>query len=164
MTLLVLLAVVVAAVVLVALAQGRIGRARPAESRYAVCKPLSEAEQLLYWRLVQALPECVVLCQVTFSRFLKPDAAPRTMPYATMLNQVSQKSIDYLVCLKDFTIVAALELDDATHRRSQDAQRDAMLASAGVQLLRVKAKAMPSIDEIREMFTKEQVAAIASRA
>lgn len=44
----------------------------PVPVRYEQLKPLSDPEQVLYWRLVAALPECVVLSQVTFSRFMRP--------------------------------------------------------------------------------------------
>ncbi len=33
-------------------------------------KPLSEPEQVLYYRLVEAMPECMVLAQVQLSRIL----------------------------------------------------------------------------------------------
>ena len=36
--------------------------------KYEQFRPLTETEQVLYWRLVEALPECVVLAQVPFTR------------------------------------------------------------------------------------------------
>ena len=41
------------------------GRGGP-RLRYQQIRPLRPPEQALYWRLVEALPECVILSQVTF--------------------------------------------------------------------------------------------------
>jgi carbon starvation protein CstA len=83
---------------------------------YAMKMPLSQPEQILYHRLREALPECEVLPQVTFSRFLEPTPNPPNLKIAAF-RKISQKSADYLICLKDFTIVAAVELDDSSHNK-----------------------------------------------
>lgn len=127
-------------------------RAEVANS-YLQKKPLSDPEQTLYWRLREALPECVVLSQVAFSRFMLPR---HEMPVArrALFNRISQKSVDFLVCLPDFTVVSALELDDRTHVAAKDARRDALLKSAGIPILRVHVGEIPSVEELRAMFTK----------
>ena len=125
----------------------------PLTTAYQQVKPLSDVEQVLYWRLVEALPECVVLSQVTFSRFMKPTAHPRQRDYFALYGRIAQKSIDYLVCLKDFTVVAAVELDDSSHVVERDRQRDELLRSAGITVLRVHARELPSVDRIRAAFT-----------
>lgn len=124
---------------------------------YRQTKPLSEVEQILYWRLVEALPECVILCQVTFSRFMRPDTVGRRAfgEYMAAQNKIAQKSIDFLVCLKDFTVVAAVELDDATHITEQDVARDQLLESAGINVLRMHVREIPSAARIRELFAGE---------
>ncbi|HET7730146.1 MAG TPA: DUF2726 domain-containing protein [Usitatibacter sp.] len=127
-----------------------------ARLRYQQIRPLSPPEQALYWRLVEALPECVILSQVTFSRFMKPDTgglAPRR-EYQALRNRVSQKTADFLVCLKDFTVVAAIELDDSSHVESLDRQRDELLRAAGIAVLRVPSRDMPSVARLRELFTQ----------
>jgi hypothetical protein len=152
-----LLAVVaVIAAVVMAVAWPKVKTASRALS-YTQLKPLTEREQTLYWRLVQALPECVVLSQVTFSRFMKPDTgglAP-LKEYRALQNRISQKTIDFLVCLPDFTVVAALELDDASHDQALDRQRDALLRAAGIAVLRIKANEMPAVARLRELFTTD---------
>ena len=52
------------------------------------------------------------------------------------------------------TIVAALELDDGTHRNEKDARRDAIFNSAKVPVVRVHVRNIPSVDELRVLFTK----------
>ena len=125
---------------------------------YEQLKPLGDAEQVLYWRLVEALPECVILSQVTFSRFMRPATGGRapTAHYRVMQNRISGKSLDFLVCLKDFTVVAAVELDDATHEPDRDAQRDALLRAAGITPLRMSVTDIPTVERLREIFTDEE--------
>jgi hypothetical protein len=124
--------------------------------RYRQVRPLSDAEQALYWRLVEALPECVILSQVTFSRFMKPDTggmAP-AREYHALRNRISQKTIDFLVCLKDFTVVAAIELDDSSHVEASDHARDELLRAAGIVVLRMPSRDMPTVARLRELFTR----------
>jgi hypothetical protein len=120
----------------------------------SVKKPLTIPEQILYHRLVSALPECIVLAQVQLSRILEVNkGVPRTL----WLNRISQKSADFVVCLKDSTVVAIVELDDSTHarasRRKADADKDKALTSAGVQIVRWTTKALPDEPAIRAAFT-----------
>lgn len=118
-------------------------------------KPLSEPEQVLYHRPVQALPECIVLGQVQLSRFL---GVKKGSKRAAWHNRISQKSADFVVCLKDCTVVAVVELDDATHERSArqaaDATKNKALESAGVTILRWNVKSLPDEGAIRQAFTQ----------
>jgi hypothetical protein len=146
-------ALVLALVLFLALRGSSAGRA---SLRYQQVRPLSDAEQALYWRLVEALPECVILSQVTFSRFMKPatgGVAPRR-EYHALRNRISQKTIDFLVCLKDFTVVAAIELDDSSHVEASDHARDELLRAAGIAVLRMPSRDMPSVARLRELFTR----------
>ena len=123
---------------------------------YAQIRPLSDPEQVLYWRLVEALPECVILAQVSFSRFMKP-APPEghfeARQYRALYARISQKTVDFLVCLRDFTVVAAVELDDSSQAELQDVRRDELLKAAGITSLRVRVDHIPSVETLREMFT-----------
>lgn len=159
MTWALLLGAIAAMVVLAAVVTLKRGRGAPATPDVALVyrqvKPLSAAEQTLYWRLREALPECVVLSQVSFSRFMKPDTgglAPVAV-YRALHNRISQKTLDFLVCLPDFTVVAAVELDDASHRVEADRQRDELLNAAGITVLRVTVDDIPTAQRIRAAFT-----------
>lgn len=67
-----------------------------------------------------------------------------------------KKSVDFLVCRKDLSIVAAIELDDSTHERKDrvhaDKVKDKVLHDAGVVLLRWNVKSIPNGDAIRAAF------------
>lgn len=107
-------------------------------------KPLTTPEQVLYHRLVKALPECIVLGQVQLSRFL---GISRGNNFAKWNNRINRLSIDFLVCLKDSTVVAAIELDDSSHERSDrkeaDLRKERAITSAGIPLLRWSVKELP---------------------
>jgi very-short-patch-repair endonuclease len=112
-------------------------------------KLLSEPEQILYHRLVKALPECLVLAQVQLSRML----GVRRGSGFEWRNRISQLSVDFVVCLKDSSVVVAIELDDSSHespkRRETDAKKDKALEDAGVPMLRWSVKALPDETAIR---------------
>jgi very-short-patch-repair endonuclease len=119
-----------------------------------VRKPMSVPEQVLYFRLLEALPEHIVLAQVQLSRFL---GVKRGHPVQAWLNRINRLSVDFLVLKKDATVVAAIELDDKTHQRSDrraaDARKDRALADAGVKLVRWNVADMPNPDRIRSDLT-----------
>ena len=118
-------------------------------------KPLTQPEQVLYHRLVAAMPECIVLAQVQLSRVLGVKKGFNFREWNTSINRMS---LDFLVCLKDSTIVAAVELDDKTHdkvsRMEDDAKKEKALSAAGVALVRWHVNALPDETAIRQAFAK----------
>ena len=145
--------VIVVAVVVVLLVLKRMDDQR-AWPFYAK-KPLSNPEQVLYHRLVKSLPECVVLAQVQASRIL---GVKKGANFGVWNNRINRLSLDYVVCLKDATVVAAIELDDATHsraaRREADKRKARALESAGITLIRWTVNALPDEATIRAAFTR----------
>jgi hypothetical protein len=113
-------------------------------------KALSRPEQVLYYRLVEAWPESLVLAQVEISRVV---GVRRGADELRMRNRLRGMSLDFVVCRKDSSVLFAVELDDASHdsprRRAQDARKDAALAAAGIPLRRFRAAELPSVDELR---------------
>jgi very-short-patch-repair endonuclease len=118
-------------------------------------KPLSQPEQVLYHRLIDALPGCLVLAQVQLSRVL---GVKKGFRFNEWNNRINRLSLDFLVCLKDSTVVAAIELDDQTHekgsRKDADARKAKALTAAGIQLLRWNVKALPDEATIRQAIVK----------
>jgi len=148
--LIVVVAVIVILVVLKAKSQG--GAGDEGWPFYAK-KPLSQPEQVLYFRLIQALPEHIILAQVQLSRLL---GVKKGNNYQAWFNRINRMSADFVVCNKDSSIVAVIELDDATHRREgrqvADAKKDKALASAGIRIVRWQAKSIPDIAAIQATF------------
>ena len=112
--------------------------------------PLSQVEQIFFHRLVQTLPDLIVLAQVPLTRFLRVKMG---QPWLEWHNRISQKSIDYLVCDRDFAIIAAIELDDRSHdavaRKKADVTKNRALAAAHVPLVRWRVTALPTAQTIR---------------
>jgi very-short-patch-repair endonuclease len=120
---------------------GALTKPWPLEAKRQV---LTERERALYQRLVQTLPNHIVLAQVHLRQVLEFQRGRRSQAIANSFNQLS---LDFLILNPDTSIVAAVELDDATHtrenRRQADARKSHALKSAGVPLIRWSAKNLP---------------------
>jgi Protein of unknown function (DUF2726) len=68
-------------------------------------------------------------------------------------NRISQLALDFLIARPDTSIIAAVELDDSSHLRSDrqdaDARKGHALESAGVPLIRWRVGKMPDVASIR---------------
>jgi very-short-patch-repair endonuclease len=146
----------------IVIAAALLGRERPAR-RSALDKLwplepqnplLSNPEQVLYHRLIQAVPQNIVLAQVQLMQALR---FRRGRQDRSILNRFSQLSLDFLILGPDTTIVAAVELDDSSHsrsdRRDADARKNHALASAGIPLIRWTAGKLPDVETIRATLT-----------
>lgn len=122
---------------------------------YLSKKPLTATEAIFYRTLVQALPEYIVLVQVQISSFLKVDQTQiKRQDYYRWFNPIAQQSVDYLICTREFSVIAAVELDDKSHEKSEAIARDTKktknLEAAKIPLIRWHAEAMPELDTIRK--------------
>lgn len=118
-------------------------------------KPLTQSEQILYHRLVAAMPQYIVLAQVQLSQVL---GVQKGFNFREWNNRINRMSLDFIVCLKDSTIIAAVELDDKTHEKASrieaDAKKGKALSAAGIELIRWHVSALPDEPAIRQAFTK----------
>ena len=110
---------------------------------------LTGRERELFERLRAALPGYIVLAQVQVIQLL---AFERGRWTREIFNRMCQLSVDFVIVRTDTSIVAAVELDDATHdrvdRRDADARKTHALQSAGIQLVRWNAKSLPDVSAI----------------
>jgi hypothetical protein len=147
----------IAVVVLIAVASlvaAALRRAKPGDAEgswpFFPKKPLSPPEQVLYFRLLRALPEHIVLAQVQLSRIL---GVRKGDNYQSWLNRISQLSADFVVCAKDASVLAVIELDDASHRsdrrRDADARKTRAIEAAGLKLVRWSVSSLPDDAAIR---------------
>ena len=117
-------------------------------------KPLSQPEQILYFRLIEALPDHIILAQVQLSRFL---GVKKGHNYQAWSNRINRMSADFVVCSKDAFVVAVIELDDATHqkldRQSADLKKNKALEAAEIKIVRWQAKSIPDIATIKAAIT-----------
>lgn len=129
------------------------------EKPYISKYPLTQTEAIFYHRLMDALPDFIVLAQVQLSSFIKVDQSQITrQEFYKWFTPISQQSVDYLICKKDFSIIAAIELDDKSHLKlsaiERDNKKNTNLAAAKVPLIRWHAEDMPLQDEIRQKIIK----------
>jgi Protein of unknown function (DUF2726) len=119
-------------------------------------RPLSQPEQVLYHRLVSCLPEHIVLAQVQVSRVL---GVKKGFNFHEWNNRINRLSYDFVVCSKDSTVLAAIELDDKSHestsRAETDRKKDRATSAAGVRLIRWHVKALPDRAAIQAAFSPE---------
>jgi hypothetical protein len=143
-----------ATIILVCLASLQLFR-RPRQARGlpVTAKPLlSRPEQQLYGRLVRAFPGHIILAQVALSQLLvvtRRDAASRAQ---SISNSFRQLVADFVLCAPDFTAIAVIELDDRSHRREEqrerDRRKDSFLRAAGIKVVRVTVADMPNEQEL----------------
>lgn len=116
---------------------------------------LSDRERELFERLRTALPGYIVLAQVQVIQLLSFE---RGRWSRGLFNRMCQLSVDFVILRPDTSIVAAVELDDSTHdradRRDADARKTHALQSAGVQLVRWNARALPDVPAIAATFAR----------
>ena len=110
-------------------------------------KILTQPEQVLYHRLVKALPNHDIFAQVQLSRAL---GVKKGFSFHEWNNRINRMSLDFVVCTKDSSVVTAIELDDSTHERKDridaDNKKQKALDAAGIRLVRWNVKNLP--DEI----------------
>jgi very-short-patch-repair endonuclease len=68
-------------------------------------------------------------------------------------NKISQKSVDFVLCRKDGSVLVVIEIDDQSHlsakRSETDRIKNKILEAAGIPILRWKATPLPSEDVMR---------------
>jgi hypothetical protein len=119
---------------------------------------LSAAERSFLGVLVNAIgTDYVVAPKVRVADAIAPRTGMSRSDWQRAFNRISAKHFDYLVCrASDFHIVAAVELDDKSHRQARRRERDEFLKaatqSADLPLLRFDAKSSYSQAQIRDSF------------
>jgi hypothetical protein len=119
---------------------------------------LSQPEQVLYFRLTKALPNHVILTQVQLSRLLKVKEGKGFQAWQW---RIEPMSADFVVCQRDFSVVAVIELADgylsSRERQSIDAKKNKAFQEAGIRLLRWHASELPDDEGIRASFPSRGV-------
>lgn len=120
---------------------------------YYASKLMTEAEQKLYWKLQQALPENIIAVQVQASRVLR---VKKGNNFGKWFNKINRLSYDYVICKKDSTPIAVIELDDSSHneqsRQDADKKKDKATTDAGLKIIRWNIKNVPETTEIEQII------------
>lgn len=108
---------------------------------------LNDAEQILYFRLCEAMPNMLVFAQVGVAQL----AQLRGRREARKLNAMLGRGVDFVVCGNDFGIVAAIDLawptDDGGENSPEEEKRRA-LQSLGISLIVYRPNELPDADTL----------------
>jgi hypothetical protein len=122
-------------------------------------KVLTPVEQQLYHRLVRAYPDHIVLAQVAFSQLV---GVKKGENFTAIWNRYNRLTADFVICNKDFSIAAVLELDDRSHdnpaRQDADRRKAAICEAAGIPLHRLNVNPLPNEAELREYIRRTESA------
>lgn len=97
-----------------------------------------------FGRLNRALPGLNVFPQVSMAALIEPTATKRTARWTVAFNRIQAKRVDFVIADLMGKVRAVVELDDRTHNSSKDKDRDFMLQSAGLRVLRWQSRDKPS--------------------
>lgn len=126
-------------------------------------RPLSTTEKMLYTRLKQALPDHIILAQVRLSRLL---AVREGSDCKAWLNRISRLSADFVVCNRDASILAVIELEharrSAKHAESVARYKDKALFDAGITLHRWHPRTIPDEDLIKTTLLSKPMRPLSS--
>lgn len=130
--------------------------AAPESSPYVVCPLLTPAERSFWQVLQQCLPEGhVLLVKVRLADIInvKKGFDPKTQQ--GHFNRISRKHADFILCdVAQMMPRVVIELDDASHQTRKASQRDeqknTIVESAGIRLLRVRAERNYNTAQLRE--------------
>jgi len=126
-------------------------------------RPLSSTEKMLYKRLTQALPDHIILAQVRLSRLL---GVRDGSDCKTWLNRISRLSADFVVCNRDASILAVIELEHASrsakHAESIARYKDKALFDAGITLHRWHPRTIPDEDLIKTTLLSKPMRSLSS--
>lgn len=114
---------------------------------------LGEKEQVLFHRLIEAMPGHYVMAQVRLADIV---GVKKCENWQSWFNKVSRKSVDFVICNKSFVVLACIELDGKTHeqedRQKADNAKDEALQTAGIPIVRIEANILPTAAEIKTML------------
>lgn len=153
-----LITLIIIVAVIGAIAKGVAAKKGGDGASYYKKKPLTQQEQVLYYRLVKALPGHRVLAQVSLSALI---GIKKGKDWQRAFNQTSRKYADFVICSPAFEVLAIIELDDKSHdtEKGQKADRtkDSALQSAGHRVIRWRQKDIPPVEEIAHLFEAAHV-------
>ncbi len=155
----VLLLIVVGLVIFVIAPPNKRRRGRKSKFKYdptaswpfAKSQILTDAEKDAFGRLRDALPQHYIFAQVQLSQLMvvKPGH-----DFNQWFNRINRMSADFVVVTSDLDTVAAIEIDDATHRDPKrmeaDDKKTKALKAAGIKLVRWNARGLPKPEIIRQ--------------
>ena len=88
--------------------------------------------------------------QVAMAALIRPARSYRQQKEAYW--NIQKKRVDYAIYDSAMTLICLVELDDKSHNRQRDNERDSWTQSAGITTLRWESKDKPTEKQIRAMI------------
>lgn len=116
-------------------------------------KPLlTNNEKEFFQRLKRAVPEYEIFVQVSMGALMT--GKHQSGNHIRTRARFAQKIVDFVVATTDGDALLLIELDDRTHNKNKDRQRDQMTYLAGYKTLRFESRAKPSVVDLRNQVLK----------
>lgn len=113
---------------------------------------LNKCEQELYSRLREAAPKLHIHTQVSMSQLFNITGKNGFL----QVGEIGRKSVDFLLCKEDSSIMLAIELNGPTHEKASqkigDEKKQIALKEAGIPLIIIKPEAIPDVDSLRKIL------------
>ncbi len=127
-------------------------------------RPLGDLEQSIFFSLMDALPEHIVLCQVALSKLV----FVRGQDAGLWQRHVRDLVADFVVVDRSFRSVAVIELEDGfedeIERTEAEIRREKALMDAGFRVFRWNTFNLPTSAQMREAVVGLKLAVDAPRA
>lgn len=111
-------------------------------------------ERVLYHRLVNALPDRIVLAQVHVARVL---GIKKEFYTSEWINRLNRMSYDFVILSNDFSILAVIELADISHENSYrviaSRKKEKATLATGTLFIRWNVSKMPDETAIQAAIT-----------
>jgi len=120
---------------------------------------MTQPERQAYQTLVRALPDHIVLAQVSLARFIK---VPKRRSYGEWLSRVGKLNADLLVCDKASEVLAVVEVRssrDSVRSLQRHERMARVLKAAGIRVVVWMEGAIPGPDAARLQVLPEPAAA-----
>jgi len=118
--------------------------------------------EMEFWKVLRELiPEQFCLfAKVRIADVVEVNARRYTKGYNIKFSRISQKHLDFVICLaRNSGVIGAVELDDSSHQRQDRMERDRFvdgcLLQAGVPLLHIGVSAQYDKTYIGELLRKK---------
>lgn len=124
------------------------------ESWPFIKKPLlTPPERVLFHKLKLAFPKLNIFIQVDLGQIID---IKKGHDFKAWRNRINRMSIDYVLADQKGNVLCCIELDDASHLRKDriiaDNKKNKALQSAGIPLLRMPVKNIPTPEQLNQQI------------
>jgi Protein of unknown function (DUF2726) len=119
-------------------------------------RPLTKVELAMLAKIKMTVPECLVLPQVSLSRFLKVKSS---LPYGPWFRHVGRRCVDFLICSPQGDVLGVIELIDSKKanaipsRGSQAKERT--LTSAAIPVWHIDPDSTDALHQLHDYIYAE---------